>query len=110
MRRTLTLVPFLILISGCGSQTSRYEITNSSDSALEDVHLTIGDDKRFLEEIGPGKQLSFSRLPLREEEVTLAFIQDGNRKSIGLCYQTFLLGARNIIVVKNDDIERRCEA
>lgn len=109
MRHFLILVLGL-LISGCGSQTSRYEITNSSSSTLENVRLSIGDDERVHDDIIPGKTLSFRTVPLAEEEAVLTFIQDGEHKSVALCYQTFLLGARNVVIVKNGNIERRCEA
>jgi len=107
--KPLTATLVILLLSSCDLlRWNKFEITNETGHALEDVQISFADASAKRQSLAPGETFYFRPSPRSDGGISVSYLQDGKRVEHELDYAATPLSTRCEFRVASDDIHGNC--
>lgn len=107
MIRSIALALLLISATGC-SKTTRFEVKNDIDQALESVAISKSGSPKTIGTLAPKEVQVVEFQAIFENRYRLTYEQGGKRFGKDLCYQAWGYKADGTISIRPDGVHMTC--
>jgi hypothetical protein len=107
MIRSIALASLLVSASGC-SKTTRFEVKNDTEQALEAVAISKSGDPKTIGTLEPGEVQVVEFQAIFENRYRLTYEQGGKRLWKDLCYQAWGYKADGTVSIRPEGVLLTC--